>query len=607
MNRPPGRPPRSGLPSPLLSILLWLCVFAGVNLDCPAQEISVTASLEPASVAVGESAELSISIQGAQEPDQPPAVQVEGAEVRYAGPTKQATLNNFQLSVSMSHRYVVTPSRVGDLTIPAVALEVRGKRYETQPVALKVTASPEEEQQAGPMPFVECDIPRRPVYVGESFPVQVRLLVPSNTPWRIERLPTFETDAFTKSPFQQPQQQQQVRNDRPFDALLFPTALTAVKSGEVPLGPIQFKIQIAAPQKKRNDARSPFGGIFNGFPFNTQQNPMQEKTVVLPEHKMRVNELPEEGRPASFRGAIGQFQFQASFNQNRVKMGEPIVVTLTVEGQGNFDRIEAPPLISPDGWRVYPPEIQFTKSDEFGLRGIKTFRIAVVPHSPQTQMPEFEFASFHPDAGTYQVQKSQSAPLQVEGAPDKAQAEAVQNATVLPKKKPASPNPSENPKAPLIPTILEHNLPSIATSPLWANPAVFWTIQALLIGAVLAGALWQWNTRRLAALGPGPQLRKEARQLTANLPTQPSKTLWFQQARRAVQLLTAARSGKITDAVDLADALTAFQPSAQTTEELRWLFETDAALRFGGHTADNLPKPEEQQRIRKILDSLSHA
>lgn len=587
-----------------ISWVLAAVAFLGIiqSEPCNAQEISVSASVEPATIPLGESAELSVSIQGAQEPDQPPVISVEGAQIQYVGPSKQASLINFQLSVSMSHRYLLTPSRVGELTIPAVALEIRGKRYETQPVTVKVTAAPQADPQqpAVPGPFVECEIPRRSVYVGESFPVQVRLLVPSETPWRIERLPQFETDAFTKAPFQQPQQQQQVRDGRSFDALLFPTALTAIKSGEVPLGPIQFKIQLAVPPKKQPNARNPFGGIFNGFPFVNQQNTFQERTVVLPEHKMQVSELPEQGKPASFRGAIGQFHFHAAFNQTRVKAGEPLVATLTVEGQGNFDRIEAPPILVPDGWRVYPPEMTFAKADEFGLRGTKTFRIAVVPQGAQTQMPEFEFASFNPDAASYQIQKSQSAPLQIEGSLDKAQLDALA-AAVLPSKKMERALEKSSPPQSSAPPLLELNIPPVASSPIWTNKPLFWAVQTALVSALLGALAWRWNTRRILALGPGPQLRREARKIGENLGSQTSRIGWFNQAKRAVQLHTAAQSGHQAEAVDFPDTLATLRPPPQIADELRWLFETDAALRFGGQKVDAPPKPEEQHRIQALL------
>lgn len=573
---------------------------------CEAQQISVSSSVDPASVSVGESAELTVAIQGAQEPDQPPAIQVEGAQVQYIGPTKQASLNNFQLSVSMTHRYLLVPTQPGELTIPAVSLDIRGQRYETKPIILKVANSPQDEskQAPAPGPLVECEIPRRPVYVGESFPVQVRLLVPSETPWRIERLPQFETDAFTKSPFQQPQQQRQNREGKDFDVLFFPTALTAIKSGEVPLGPIQFKIQVAVPQRKQGANRNPLGAIFNGFPFVTQQNTFQEKIVILPEHRMRVNELPEEGKPASFRGAIGEFRFGAAFNQTRVKVGEPIVATLTVEGQGNFDRIEAPPLTAPEGWRVYPPEIHFAKADEFGLKGTKTFRIAVVPQTAKSHMPQFEFASFNPDAASYKTQVNDSFPLQIEGSPEKAMNETLSNSLRTKGLEPAVPKPDSQPEPGPPQALLETNLSSLGVSRLWSNQSLFWAVQGLLLSVISGVAVWKWNQRRVAALGLGPRLRREARELEASLPLQNSKPRWFNQARRAVQLLAAARSGHPAEAVDLEEALAALAPASQLAEDIRWLFETDAALRFGGQSVEEPPKTEDRLRIQSILRNI---
>jgi hypothetical protein len=252
--------------------------------------------------------------------------------------------------------------------------------------------------------------------VGESFPVEVRLLVPSEIRWRIERMPEFETDSFTKTPFQQPQQRQEKRDGKDFEICNFRTTLTAVKSGSVPLGPLTFNIQASIPKKKVNNAANPLGAFFDGFPFDNQPTALQERKVILPQQKVEIRELPAENKPDTFRGAIGQFRFSSSTSQGKVKFGEPLVVTLQVEGEGNFDRIEAPPLLEPEGWRAYPAEASFAKSDDTGLRGVKTFRIALVPEKAHTRTPQFEFASFDPSSATYQKQQNGISSLEVEGA-----------------------------------------------------------------------------------------------------------------------------------------------------------------------------------------------
>jgi hypothetical protein len=218
-------------------------------------------------------------------------------------------------------------------------------------------------------------------------------------------------------------------------------------------------------------------------------------------------------------------------------------------------------------------------------------------------MPEFEFASFNADAGTYQVQKSQPSPLLVEGALDKSLPDATQK--ILPKKSTA-PEREQSPQSTEIPppSVIEENKSLPTASKLWSNQAVFWCVQTCLVAMVLALAAHRWNARRLAALGPGPLLRREAAKIHAELPNLRSKTDWFQQARRAVQLLTASRSGQTPEAVDLPETLYTLAPASNIEADLRWLFETDATLRFSGTKVDTAPKTEEQERIQSLLRNL---
>jgi hypothetical protein len=560
-------------------------------------EVSVTASLQPPT----------ITVNGSQEPRQPPEVSIEGAQVQYIGPSIQTTLINFELSVSITHRYLVSPTKLGEITIPAIPVQVKGQRYETQPIVLRVLDSGQDpSQQPGAMPFVECEIPRRPVYVGETFPVEVRLLVPTDVRWRIERLPQFETDAFTKTPFQQPQQRQIVRDGREYDTLFFKTVLTAIKSGQVPLGPIHFNIQMATAQKKRNANRGPFGGIFDGFPFDNQPTVLQEKRVTLNEHQMQIAELPTQGKPESFRGAIGRFRFSANAAQSRIKMGEPLVMTLQIEGEGNFDRIEAPPIKNAEGWRVYPPEISFSKADEFGFRGVKTFKIAVVPETNQTQSPVFEFSAFDPDSGSYQTQQSIPAALTVDGAPKVEPQKAEQETAAALPNQAAKPKPAEPAQPPqAAPVLLETAAPSMERHAFWTSRRWFWATQSVLGAALLTALFMRWNAQRIAKAGPTPGLLKEAAKIQRELFTSAEPETFFKQAKRVVQLRAAAKKGLPAEAMDISDVSNALTLNDERLRDLRWLFDADANLRFGGAKSKSEMNGEERERVRALLEAIS--
>jgi hypothetical protein len=579
---------------------MWMiCVGAALSARVMA-EVTVGATLQPAATTVGEPVQLSVTVNGSQRVDQIPAVSVDGAQVQHIGQNTQIQLINSNLTVSLTNRYLVSPTRVGELTIPSIDVVVDGKRYPTAPLKLKVLDVGQDPSSSEPPPAVpsaEVELPKRPVYVGESFPVEVRLVVPSEIRWRIERMPEFETDSFTKTPFQQPQQRQEKRDGKDFEVCHFRTTLTAIKSGSVPLGPLTFNIQAAMPKKKVNNAASLVGSVFDGFPFDNQPTALQERKVILPQQTVEIRELPTENKPDTFRGAIGQFRFSSSTSQNKVKFGEPLVVTLQVEGEGNFDRIEAPPLIEPDGWRAYPPEASFAKADDTGLRGVKTFRVALVPQKGHVRTPQFEFASFDPNTATYQKQQNGISSLEVEGvpppAPETKQVEAAK-----------PPEPKPEPKAEPKPLLAEQQVQAEPVSEVWESRKWFWGLQ-MAAGALVVCVLGAFGVRGYRARqGDGPRLVREARALEAGMRGLTERAAFFQAAVRAAQLRAQVRSGQPAAAADALDIGRAFAASGGVQGELQWLFEADSEARFAGGKSAQAIKEEERRRALELLAKL---
>lgn len=573
-----------------------MVAMASLSLEARA-EITVTASIQPAATTIGEPVQLSVTVNGSQRVAEVPVVNVDGAKAQHIGASTQFSVVNGSFSSAITHRFLITPMRGGELIIPAIEVTVEGKKYETAPVKLQVSepGQPAAGEPAQPVPLAEVQLPRKFVYVGESFAADARLLIPAGHRWQIERMPDFQTDAFTKTPFLQPQQQQFVKDGQEYTLCTFRTLMTAVKSGKVPIGPLTFSIQIAVPKKNNQNAPSPFGGIFNGFPFDNQPTAMQERKVILPEQTFEVLELPAEGRPDSFRGAIGRFNFNASTNQSTVKAGEPLSLTLKVEGEGNFDRIEAPPMVDPDGWRAYPPEASFAKSDETSFRGVKTFQLAVVPEKGHRQIPVFEFAWFDPDKGTYQILKSTASALAVEGLKEPPPSVTQVEATAKPEKKPA---PAPDPGSPVQETLTV--APQEAA--FWSSRRIFWGLQAFV--ALVVGSIGTvvFVRRSRSKNGPSREALARAAALESSMAQAKGRSEVLRQAVRVVQLRTSARNGQPDGAVDANAAVQIFGGENALAQELSWLFENDAAQQFAGNPSDAPMGAQERARVVALLD-----
>ena len=82
-------------------------------------DVSVVATVDRNRIGFGESAVLTITVQGSQG-GTPSIPRVEG--LSFNGPSTQTSMsiNNMQMTQSSSFTYQVTPSRTGEFTIPAI-------------------------------------------------------------------------------------------------------------------------------------------------------------------------------------------------------------------------------------------------------------------------------------------------------------------------------------------------------------------------------------------------------------------------------------------------------------------------------------------------------
>lgn len=128
------------------------------------------------------------------------------------------------------------------------------------------------------------------------------------------------------------------------------------------------------------------------------RNPVyQSRTEIISnEVVVDVRPLPDVA-PKSFTGAVGgPFHLTASVGRTSVKVGDPISLSLVVEGAGNIDQLNAPLLEDSADWRVYPQQLQTeTASDNRLLVGKKYLNWLLVPNTSGTlNFPSIEFSYF---------------------------------------------------------------------------------------------------------------------------------------------------------------------------------------------------------------------
>ena len=321
----------------------------------------------------------------------------------------------------------VTPQFVGVFSIPGltpksptVGLEVvtadapnpyawRSQKPTAQPAPMSKAPVPKGIQlKANGAAFVQLVIPTRPVYVGESVPVDIELGIRPGIVTSLNGPPALSGSDFTLNNLsKQPLRREQLIEGSPFVVLTWHSALAAVKPGD-------FSLSVETPLSVRVDTRSAEDQAFAaklGWPFS--QIPYKgaapkDITIASPSSALQVLSLPTQGRPADFSGAVGDFQVSSETSTTRVAAGDPLTLRLRISGVGNFDRVDAAMFDHLDHWKTYPAKASFTPSDTAGNKGEKVFEQPLIAGAAGEQsIPALELSYFNPNTQHYERARTQ--------------------------------------------------------------------------------------------------------------------------------------------------------------------------------------------------------
>ena len=294
------------------------------------------------------------------------------------------------------------------MTIPAASLVYQGRTYSTQPIELTVVKA--AQGQAAPMPgspgipaarsqiplegnlYLSVTANRRSVYVGEPIAVDIALYsrfqvenggwaeVPSFDGFWTEKV--YEADRFD---FQR----------RTIDGHVFGVAdlkrvvLFPIAPGEATIKSMAFNVAVAQQPQSIFDMLG-----------STQSLRVGSKPITI-----KVLPLPEAGKPAEFTGGVGQFTLTAALDHASTTNGEPVNLTVKLNGTGNLRMIEPPKVASVSGLKILTPETKDDVHVEDGsVRGGKTFRFPIIPQGDgKFEVPAIKVAYFDPESKGYKT------------------------------------------------------------------------------------------------------------------------------------------------------------------------------------------------------------
>ena len=325
--------------------------------------------------------------------------------------------------------------------------------------------------------------------------------------------------------------------------------------------------------------------------------------------RARVQALPEEGRPASFSGAIGRFTVEASASPAKVTVGDPVTLTVKVSGKGNFDRVSIPAMESGADWKTYPASSKFEPTDALGTSGRKISEQAVVPLTAKVQaVPARPFSYFDPDKHRYVELATQPVALTIEGAPRTGAAGGSATTSARTAKSDGERAAAEGEQWELAPNQITAGAPA-DTTPVATQPW-FLGLQLLPLAALAAGTLWARRRDHLRA-DPAHHRRLAARrrvdeetEAMQRAASAGDTAAFFAAARRAVQERLARDPDREAASLTLPELTDLVGDDAAVRDELRAIVGRADAITYSGERMPPGQLGDWQKRVAALLQKL---
>jgi hypothetical protein len=452
----------------------------------------LTATLDRDTVSVGESATLTLTLEGGSPKDTPVPPSIPHLRIGYGGQSSQYSWVNGQSSSTVTYTYSLAPTQPGDFSIPPFEVAVGSETLRSPPLLLKAVrsaaAAPDTAGADQHLALLKLVVPRNQLYLGEVVPIELQLYV-RDTVQNISQFQSspFNAEGFTFGKTVQGQRRQVRIGNASFLLIPFTTTLTPVKTGPLTLNPVDCTMVLELPGSQRQrDPFDPFG-LFN-------RNEARRITLSTEPETVQVLPLPE-GAPDGFNGAVGNFSMAMSATPTNVAAGDPITVKIQIAGRGALEALTLPDQAAWQDFKFYPPTTRVETTDDLGLQGVKNFELVVVPQSSEVnELPPISFSFFDPEQKIYRTLARPAVPLVVRpGA-----------ASLIPTIAAAGRTDNELLKQDIVPI---KQRPGARTRP---GPALiqrptFWLVQGV---PVLAWTALLVRRKRAEALARNPRLRR---------------------------------------------------------------------------------------------------
>ena len=414
----------------LLQKIFFSTLLFAVLSAAPAMAATVEAALSAEHAYVGVPISFYVRVSDTANHTQPVIPEVSGLQIESAGvPSRssQTTIINGRRTdrTSVTYAWSVTPRRSGNFVIPPLQVQADGRIEETRPWGFTATKS-----ETGDLLSVEVDGKQDKIFVGQPLDLVLRVLIkpyhdrqfeitlsPKDM-WDLISTEHSQWGAFGKTLEELAENRQRVSGqqllhtnaegeDQIYYAYEIPATIYPTRPGEVDTGDVQIVMQYPT-------ALAQSRGFFSSGGLSiAQARPLVENAKVPTTH---VAPIPEVGRPADYRGAVGRYVMITRAHPQRVKAGDPITLNIGIRGDGPMELVQAPPLAEltslSENFKVPDESLAGIVEDD-----VKVFSVDIRPRRADiTEIPSLPFTFFDPQSEQFETVWSEAIPIEVAAA-----------------------------------------------------------------------------------------------------------------------------------------------------------------------------------------------
>ncbi|MDO8603198.1 MAG: BatD family protein [Candidatus Omnitrophota bacterium] len=370
-------------------------LFLSIAVISYAEDITISADADRQEITLDEQVALTVTVSGnISNMPQPDIPDLKGFTSYSSGRSQNLSIINGQISSSVTFTYILVPNNTGDYTVGPFSINYKGKTYSAGAINIKVLPRNAQAQapsqsavqssepmdqtgqpQIGKELFIETYVDKLRAYVNEQITLTFAVYQAVN----LFDNPVYNppaTTGFWAEDMPPQKKYYKVINNIKYLVTEIKTALFATGPGEFTIGPARLEAAIedvnAVFPKNPLDMfdRDLFGMFKRGKPVILQTNPIELE--ILP--------LPEENKPADFKGDVGDFNVSLEVDKNAVEENQPVNLKIKIKGKGNIKTIASPVVPDIQDAKFYDSgSSENISKDNYAVQGEKVFEKMIIP------------------------------------------------------------------------------------------------------------------------------------------------------------------------------------------------------------------------------------